>query len=209
VINDDTPSGSNGLPRLFSRRQVWIGAIAGVVLLATGIWFVSARLNRLLGTPGSRGSTPNAAAPGGESRKISATLFYVSSDGTSLTPVTQDVAYGATPAEQVQHIVEAQVQAPPAGQRSAIPAGTTVNAVFVTKEGDAYVDLGGTIVSGQTGGTLDEALTVYAIVNAVTVNVPDVSAVQILVNGHQVETLVGHLDLRYPLPKAPSWVRKG
>jgi hypothetical protein len=209
VINDDMPSGSNGVPGLFSRRQIWIGVVAGVVLLAAGIWFVSARLNRLLGTPGSSGSTPAAAATAGESRKISATLFYVSSDGTSLTPVNQDVPYGATPAEQVQHIVETQVQAPPSGQRSAIPAGTTVNAVFVTKEGDAYVDLGGTIVSGQTGGSLDEALTVYAIVNAVTVNLPNVAAVQILVNGKQVETLVGHLDLRYPLPTAPSWVRNG
>jgi hypothetical protein len=209
VINDDVPSGSNGASGLFSRRQLWIGVVAGAVLLAAGIWFVSARLNRLLGTPGSAGSTPGATAAAGESRKISATLFYISSDGTSLTPVTRDVPYGATPAEQVQHIVETQVQAPPAGQRSAIPAGTTVNAVFVTKEGDAYVDLGGTIVSGQTGGSLDEALTVYAIVNAVTVNVPNVAAVQLLVNGKQVETLVGHLDLRYPLPKAPSWVRKG
>jgi spore germination protein GerM len=209
MINDDVPSGSGGVPSLFSRRQVWIGIAAGVVLLIAGIWFVSSRLNRLLGTPGSGAGAPAATAAPGEARKINATLFYVSSDGTSLTPISQDVPYGATPAEQVQHIVEAQVQAPPAGQRSAIPAGTTVNAVFVTKEGDAYVDLGGTIVSGQTGGSLDEALTVYAIVNAVTVNVPNVAAVQILVNGKQVETLVGHLDLRYPLPKAPTWVRKG
>jgi spore germination protein GerM len=209
MINDDVSSGSGGVPSLFSRRQVWIGIAAGAVLLIAGIWFVSSRLNRLLGTPGSGSGTPAATATPGESRKINATLFYVSSDGTSLTPVSQDVAYGATPAEQVQHIVEAQVQTPPAGQRSTIPAGTTVNAVFVTKEGDAYVDLGGTIVSGQTGGSLDEALTVYAIVNAVTVNVPNVAAVQILVNGKQVETLVGHLDLRYPLPKAPTWVKKG
>ena len=49
----------------------------------------------------------------------------------------------------------------------------------------------------------------YAIVNAVTVNLPDIAAVQILVNGKQVDTLAGHIDLRYPLGKALEWVRKG
>jgi hypothetical protein len=29
------------------------------------------------------------------------------------------------------------------------------------------------------------------------------------VNGQQVDTLAGHLDLRYPLSKALDWVQKG
>jgi hypothetical protein len=43
----------------------------------------------------------------------------------------------------------------------------------------------------------------------VTVNLPDIAAVQILVDGKQVDTLAGHIDLRYPLGKALEWVRKG
>jgi hypothetical protein len=83
-----------------------------------------------------------------------------------------------------------------------------VRALFLA-DGRAYVDLGGPIASGQSGGSLNEALAVYAIVNAVTVNLPDIRAVQILVDGRQVDTLAGHLDLRYPLGKALDWVRKG
>ena len=49
----------------------------------------------------------------------------------------------------------------------------------------------------------------YAIVNAVTVNLPDVTAVQILIEGKEVDTLAGHLDLRAPLAKGPEWIRKG
>ena len=79
--------------------------------------------------------------------------------------------------------------------------------VLVT--GDAYVDLGGAVVTGHTGGSLDEALTVYAIVNALAANLPGVSTVQILIEGQEVDSLVGHLDLRHPLGRALDWVRKG
>jgi len=41
------------------------------------------------------------------------------------------------------------------------------------------------------------------------VNIPDITAVQILIDGHQVDTLAGHIDLRYPLGKALDWVQKG
>ena len=83
-----------------------------------------------------------------------------------------------------------------------------MRAVFLTEAHEAFVDLGGAIVSGHQGGSLEEALTVYAIVNAITTNLPDVVSVQILVEGRQVDTLVGHLDLRYPLAKATDWIRK-
>jgi len=43
----------------------------------------------------------------------------------------------------------------------------------------------------------------------VTVNLPNISAVQILVGGQQVDSLAGHIDLRYPLGKSLDWVRKG
>jgi len=48
---------------------------------------------------------------------------------------------------------------------------------------------------------------VYTIVNALTVNLPAVSAVQVLVNGMEVDTLAGHVDLRHPLAKNLAWVQ--
>ena len=56
------------------------------------------------------------------------------------------------------------------------------------------------------GGTLNELLTVYTIVNALTVNLPAVTAVQVLVDGKEVDTLSGHIDLRQPLSKNLNWV---
>ncbi|MEO8481170.1 MAG: GerMN domain-containing protein [Acidobacteriota bacterium] len=193
-----------------SRTRLWLALIGCLVVLGLGVWFVSSRLSRWLNsTPSS--ASPSATTGGGaaDTRRIQATLFYVSADGAGLVPVTHDVVFAATPAEQARRIVEAQVAPPPNERVSAIPKGTTVRAVFLTNGHQAYVDLGGAIASGQTGGSLDEALTVYAIVNAVITNLPDITGVQILVDGKEVDSLAGHLDLREPLGKTTDWFQKG
>ena len=193
-----------------SQRNIWIAVSAGLGLLVLGVVLVVAVLPRLLSTPaGVVAPADSPAAVTGEARRIQATLFYVADNGQELVPLSRPVLYGATPLEQARRIVEALVEPAPEGQRSALPEGTTVRSVFLAADGNTFVDLGGSIVTGHSGGSLNEALTVYAIVNAVTVNLPDIAAVQILVNGKQVDTLAGHIDLRYPLGKALEWVRKG
>ena len=42
--------------------------------------------------------------------------------------------------------------------------------------------------------------------NALTTNIPAINAVQILVNGNEVDTLVGHVDLQHPLERNLQWV---
>ena len=82
---------------------------------------------------------------------------------------------------------------------SAIPAGTMLRAFYVTERGDAFVDLSAEVSSKHPGGSFTELLTVYAIVNAVTANLPTIQRVQILIDGKEAETLAGHVDLRRPL----------
>jgi Sporulation and spore germination len=211
LAEDAAPSEEAGADtaarRPSTRRSLAIAAAALGALLLLGGWLVSALLPGLLSTPGT---PPPAAppAPPAEARRIQATLFYVSDDGTELVPVSREVLFGDTPLDQARRIAEAQVAPPPEGAVSAIPVGTTVRSLFLTPRGEAYLDLSSEVITGHTGGSLDEALTVYTLVNALIVNLPDVSAVQILVNGKEVDTLVGHLDLRHPLGRALAWVRK-
>jgi spore germination protein GerM len=198
-----------------SRRGLWIMVGVGVVLLGLGVWLVVAKLPRLLSsTTGS--STPPAAATAsgkpaapGEARKIHATLFYVAQTGDELVPVSHEVPYGSTPGEQAREIIQAQLQPPPDGLLSAIPTGTILRTIYLTPTGQAYVDFSPEIASSHSGGALDEILAVYAIVDALTVNLADVTSVQILVGGKEVDTLAGHVDLRVPLTRSLKWVRKG
>jgi hypothetical protein len=195
-----TPNGANR-----RRRSVWIVAAIGVAGVIIGIWLVMTLLPRWLGSGGGAGT---ASGGGSDTRRIHATLFYVAEDGGELVPVSREVPLGSTPGEQARRLVEAELQPPPKGAYSAIPAGTAVRSVFLTAKGEAFVDLSHEIISGHTGGSLDEALTVFAIVNAVMVNLPDVTGVQILVDGKEVDTLVGHIDLRHPLRRSMKWVKK-
>lgn len=179
----------------------------GVVVLGLALWLVTLVPGWLAG---DAEQAPAASAEGADSsRRIQATLFYLSEDGSALVPVTREVAYGATAAEQAKHIVAAQVQAAPTGQVSPFPPSSIVRAVFIGAKGEAYVDLSPEVSSASFGGSLDELLAVYAIVNAVTINLPDVKAVQILVDGKEVDTLAGHVDLREPITRSDAWVRKG
>jgi hypothetical protein len=152
--------------------------------------------------------TPPASDRPGEpaAPRISARLFYVSDDGASLTAVERDVPLAATPATQARAIVDAQLAPVDPPLVSAIPAGTTVRAVFLTGR-EAYVDLSGEAITAHAGGSTAEALAVYTIVHALTTNLPAVTAVQILIDGKEVDTLAGHLSLRRPLAPHPEWIR--
>jgi spore germination protein GerM len=182
--------------------------VAGGVSLAAGLaWLLFVGLPRWYirasNTP-SASLPPEPATPG---RKIKARLLYVSDEGTRLTSVERDVAFGENTAEQARHIIEAQIAPAAEPLVSAVPAGTSLRTVFVTDQGEAFVDLTHDIVTGHPGGSTSEALTVYTIVNALMANLPAVTSVQLLVDGKQVDTLVGHVDLRNPLGKNLAWVQ--
>jgi hypothetical protein len=189
-----------------ARRPLWLVFGIGILGVIVGVWLVMTMLPRWMG--GSGGANGNGTAAAGDARKIHATLFYVSEDGAELTPVNREVPLGATPGDQARRIVEAQLQAAPAGLFSPIPPGTAVRAVYLTPKGEAFVDLSHEIISGHTGGSLDEALTVFALVDALTVNLPDVTGVQLLVDGKEIDTLAGHIDLRHPLKRSLKWVKR-
>ena len=158
-------------------------------------------------------SAPDSASPASRpaeaTRRIKATLFYVSTDGLHLASSERDVPFAEGTSEQARKIVEALLEPAPGGLASAVPAGTVLRGLFVGEHGDAYVDFSGNLRTNHPGGSLNELLTVYAIVSALTVNLPAISTVQILIDGHEVDTLAGHVDLRRPLPNAPQWTEKG
>ena len=187
---------------MLSRRAISL-AIAGLAIAAAVVLAVV--LRRSGPTPAA--STPPAAAPAAPERRINATLYYVSEDGMSLVGVQREVPFGESVLEQAERIVQAQLAPAPPPLVSAIPGGTALRAIYVTDRGDAFVDLSMDARTKHSGGALDELFTVYTIVDALTVNLPAITRVQILIEGQEVDTLAGHVDLRNPLQKNLQWVR--
>jgi spore germination protein GerM len=185
---------------------VWLVAALGMILVAVA---VSVGLERLFSTPipdeGAAITFPTSAPDG--VAHITATLFYATADGQALVGVRREVPLGEGRIEQGRQILMHALTPPPSGYISTIPRGTTLRAFYVTEKGDAFVDLSRQVSSAHPGGTLAELLTVSAIVNDVTANLPAVQRVQILIEGQQVDTLAGHVDLRRPLTRDTSLVR--
>ena len=189
-----------------NRRRLAVAAIAVFVIVAGWVLFVGlpawyTKRREQVVADAAKPVASQAAV-----RKISATIYYVGEDGMALVPVQKEVSFSAAVPDQARAILEAQLAPAAAPQVSAIPAGVTLRDVYVTERGDAFVDLSADITSKHSGGSLDEVLTVYTLVNALTVNLPAIQRVQILVDGKEVDTLAGHVDLRHPLAKSLDWV---
>lgn len=188
------------------RYALAFGAFVLVMALVGALLFaIAPRWSR--SSQARAAAAPAPAAPATPGRKIKARLFYVADDGARLTGVEREVAYGEGAAEQARQILQAQIAPVSEPLVSAIPPATKVRAVFLTDRAEAFVDFNSELTTGHTGGSTDEILTVYAIVNALTSNLPAVKSVQILVNGKQMETLAGHVDLRRPLAQNLAWVQ--
>ena len=186
------------------RRSLLVAGVGVVGLLFAWLLFVG--LPRWVAT--ARPVTPGAISetPAEPERKIKARLYYVSEDGHGLTGIERECGTGPMPGAGSSHSSrpDRTTRRPPLGPS----AGTTLRAAFVAN-GDAYVDVSNDIVTGHPGGSLNEQLTVQTIVSAVMTNLPAIGAVQILIEGKEVDTLAGHVDLRQPLVKNADWIQDG
>jgi len=187
-----------------SRRALAIGI--AVFLVVAGAWWLITRSARQAPLDPRKPAPADTTVPG-DARKITATLFFVSEDGMSLVGVQREVAFGESVLDQARQIVVSQLATAPPPLVSAIPPDTKLRALYMTEQGDAFVDLSADVRTRHTGGALDELFTVYSIVNALTTNLPAVKRVQILIDGKEVDTLAGHVDLRHPLQKNQKWVK--
>lgn len=163
-------------------------------------------LDRAARAPREAPVAGDPTAAGGAPPPDTARLFYVAEDGTALIGRTVEAPSGGDAVERARTIAERQLAPPERPLISPFPAGTTLRAIYLTAEGDAFVDLSRHASAGHPGGSLDELFTVYALVNALVSNVQEIDAVQILIEGREVDTLAGHVDLRRPLGLARRWV---
>ena len=183
--------------------------IAGSVLLASAVGAAALTLiliERWQSGTGARSGPDAADAARGADSPFTATMYYVAEDGLGLVRREVEVPYAVDPLSRARIVMERQLDPPPRRLLSPFPAGTRLRGAYLAADGNLFVDLSGEVTTAHSGGSLDELLTVYALVNAVTTNVHEVAAVQILVDGREVDTLAGHIDLRQPLTPNLTWV---
>lgn len=189
-------------------RKRWL-QLGGIVLLfAFAAWAATRILERVVSPVPVQTNTEAPATPAPSVPHIIATLYYGTPDGQALVAVKREVPLGEGPREQGRQILESELDVAPPPYLSLIPRGTMLRAFYISDRGDAFVDLSPEVSTMHPGGSANELLTIYAIVNAVTANLSSVERVQILIDGRQADTLAGHVDLRRPFERDTFLVRE-
>jgi hypothetical protein len=128
-------------------------------------------------------------------------IYFPSAIEDGLVSEFREIFDTATPGDQIKQIVADLISGPTTEEATgALPGGSRLRQAYVLNSGTAWLDFSSELTDGIRGGSMNELLTVYSIVNSVVVNVPQVQRVGILVSGRPVESLNGHIHLLNPLP---------
>ncbi|MBI5643185.1 MAG: GerMN domain-containing protein [Deltaproteobacteria bacterium] len=120
-------------------------------------------------------------------------LFISDESGTYLKARTDKIEKG-TLEEEITETVASLIKS----GAGTVPAGTRVLGVKVDGA-VATVDLSKEVIKNHPGGSTGELLTIYSIVDTITLNFQEIKEVQLLVEGSKEETLKGHIDMEFPL----------
>ena len=132
-------------------------------------------------------------------------IFFADENASALVPERRMAELGAGKAADAATIVAEIIKGPRADSLlPTIPEGARLLSAY--ELGDLLVlDFTHEIKTNHTGGSTGELLTVYSIVNTLARNLDGIKRVRMLVEGEEVETLGGHLDLTRPLSPNLRW----
>ncbi len=135
----------------------------------------------------------------GEVGTVSVSLFFASPDGDGLVREGSEIdSCGNELPACIRATVEKLANGPLGDLAPTLPPTTVIHDVRV--QGDtAYLDFGREFVDGLPEGSSAEMTAVYSITDTIAFNFPSIKRVKFLLEGHEMETLKGHLDLRNPI----------
>jgi len=125
------------------------------------------------------------------------TLFFLSDTDGLLHPEEREIPESDLSGE-ARAVVEELIKGPQTGLMGIIPENTRLRQLFVTADGQAYVDLSRQVTEANFYGSSGEMAVVYSIVDSLAYNFKAIKKVSLLIEGNERETLGGHVDLSNP-----------
>ncbi len=140
---------------------------------------------------------PVAKNPSAESMNIK--VYYPDDSGMRLVEVEREIVIDDS-TDKYTAAVETLLNDPSEDNLTKIfPNNAAIRSVTVA-DGLAVVDLDGVFLKNFVGGSTGEEFLVGSVVDTLT-NFPEVKQVKFLVDGQEIETLSGHMDLSTPLER--------
>lgn len=184
-------------------KGIFVGLILAVVAVAVA--FSGCSLLPFGRPTGDANEPP--VTPGAGQQRVDLRLYFADSQAMYLEP--EDRTVTARPEDTYQTLVIRELIDGPAveGHGRTIPEGTKLLSLEIV-DGVAYVNFSKEIQTNHWGGSTGEMFTIYSIVNSLTES-PEVTAVQFLIEGQRVESLVGHADLTKPIERNEDLISGG
>jgi germination protein M len=187
-----------------------------VLLLVAGVWALSRRgggEETLEELPSGQAVIVDEEAPLADptrSAERQVVLFFAREGSDLLHPESRRIFVTASITEQAKQVIEGLIRGP---RRAlgvpVLPREATLRELYVDREGNAYVDFGADLLERHPGGSDAEIATLFAVVNSLTYNFPQIRSVRILIEGEERDTLAGHIDLRRRYFRDLSRVEQG
>jgi spore germination protein GerM len=130
---------------------------------------------------------------------ISVLLFFASPDSRGLVREAREIgACGGDLSVCVRDVLDELTSGPLGDLAPTIPANSIFRSVHI--QGDtAQINLGKEFIEALPKGSSAELMAAYSMVNTISLNFPSIKKVKFQVEGLDVTTFNGHLDLRKPL----------
>jgi germination protein M len=126
-------------------------------------------------------------------------LFFLAEEDDLLHGEEREIVSDSSLIFEAKQTVEELLKGSNNGFISPFPPETKLREIFLTQEGVVCVDLSKEVQDEHLSGATAEISTVYAIVNSLAYNFDPIKKVIILVDGSEMETLKGHVDISRPL----------
>ena len=136
------------------------------------------------------------------------TLFFSEEEGEYLVEEKREILKTGRVEEEAKETVVELIKGPKGRLIPALPPHTRLLTLQMDQHGVAKVNFDETLSKEHPGGSSAEMLTLYSIVNSLTLNFPQIKRVQILIEGKSVESIAGHISLKQPVSFNPSIVKK-
>jgi len=173
--------------------------VAVVAVLGLALWKIYPEYRILREREHRRSMQPPPAASEGapETRPVVAQLYFarVVDGKLRMVAIARELPPGLGVARSsLEELLRGEV---PRGCDRPLPPGTRLLDIAVG-DGLATVDFSRELQAEFRGGSDNEQVTVYSIVNTLT-SLPTIDRVQVLVEGRPINTLGGHQDISGPL----------
>jgi spore germination protein GerM len=173
-----------------------------VVLLGAAAWILFWPHDTL--QPGGPSELLQRQTPGSGERQV--VLYFADSAARTHVTERRPVPFGESLEESVEATLRALAAGPSqaTGVRVLPPEARLEQTYFADETATLYLDFNAALITQHPGGSAAEYNTISALVRTIGANFPDVTRIQILVDGQPVDTLAGHFDTSKPIEVA-NW----